>query len=107
MSKDRIKYKEAKMKPLKLSIALAVSFAAILGVNGNVGNTDIKLLSASQFESMYSVVEVNLLNTLTFTVGTESKESDHSKRTHIVSCADPMDDLCDDSGDVNWTINRS
>ncbi len=67
------------MKPLKLSVTLAMSFASILVVSGYIGNTgknaDSKLFPASQ---------------------AESQKSDHSKRIYIASCADPMDDLCAD-----------
>lgn len=54
------------MKTLKLSVALAMSFAAILAVSGYVGYTS-QNTDANNFKS----------------------------HIYIASCADPMDDLCD------------
>ncbi len=85
------------MKPLKLSIALVMSFAAMLAASGyadNAGkNTDIHFLSATQFESMYSIVtdEALLINAI-IVLGTANTDGgdDDTK-----ACDDLMDDLCD------------
>lgn len=85
------------MKTLKLSIALAMSFAGIVYANvyleNSVKHVDLQVYSVSVSESMdNNIIEQNALDIHAFTTDTENTDAG---KDNLVDCNDPMDDLCD------------
>ncbi len=82
------------MKTLKLSIALAMSFAAILAVSGYVGYTGENANGVNNFKSHIHLACDDMLDDLCDNYKPDFND-DFKTHIHLASCADPMDDLCD------------